>query len=245
MRDAAPATHPEKPVADAVINPIMPQFVAPGTLHFLPRAPAMLDDHGSCQRAIAPGADGCIRSIPRDYAKLVRDAPGVHSLQVATGSELREYLSSSRWESLDPRTGGDMALQTRLLRASFDIVIDMEPELTRHFYDTLFERHPEARSLFGRTDPTNQQRMLQEALIAVLDHLDDAAWLGENLAALGRRHDEYGVTPEMYAWVGDALLTTLADIAGDIWNDDLQVAWGDAFEAIRDAMLAGSAQATG
>jgi hemoglobin-like flavoprotein len=129
-------------------------------------------------------------------------------------------------------------LDVGLLRASFGLVIDREPELTARFYATLFSRYPQARSLFGRNDPRTQQQMLQSALGAVLDHLEDAAWLTETLGALGRRHEGYGVTPAMYDWVGESLLATLAEIAADAWTPALAAAWGDAYGAIARMMQA-------
>lgn len=129
-------------------------------------------------------------------------------------------------------------LDVGLLRASFGLVIDREPALTERFYATLFSRYPQARSLFGRHDPRTQQQMLQSALVAVLDHLEDAPWLTETLGALGRRHEGYGVTPAMYDWVGESLLATLAEIAADAWTPALAKAWADAYAAIAGMMQA-------
>jgi hemoglobin-like flavoprotein len=129
-------------------------------------------------------------------------------------------------------------LDVASLRASFGLVIDREPELTARFYATLFTRYPQARSLFGRHDPRSQQQMLQSALGAVIDHLEDAAWLTETLGALGRRHEGYGVTPAMYDWVGESLLATLAEIAADAWTPALAAAWTDAYGAIARMMQA-------
>jgi hemoglobin-like flavoprotein len=77
----------------------------------------------------------------------------------------------------------------------------------------------------------------------VLDHLDDAAWLGATLHAMGAKHVGYGVTAPMYGWVGEALLKTLAEAAGDDWTPRVEGAWVGAFGAIRDLMLAGAATA--
>lgn len=44
-----------------------------------------------------------------------------------------------------------MALDTGLLRTSFDLVLARQPNLTHVFYDDLFSRYPAARPLFGRT----------------------------------------------------------------------------------------------
>lgn len=133
-----------------------------------------------------------------------------------------------------------MALDVTALRASFELVIDREPQLTRRFYENLFERYPQLAPLFDPARMAEQQKMLSEALVAVLDHLEDPPWLEHHLAGLGARHVEYGVTAEMYDQVGAALVTTLAEVAGDRWSTDYATAWLEAFGAIRAMMLAGA-----
>ena len=133
-----------------------------------------------------------------------------------------------------------MSLNVPLLRASFDIVVARAPNLTHRFYEVLFDRYPQAKPLFGRNTQRAQEDMLTGALVAVMDHLEDASWLEETLGALGNKHVGYGVTPAMYAWVGDALLTTLGEVAGADWTPELAKAWSDAYGAIAGLMTAGS-----
>lgn len=133
-----------------------------------------------------------------------------------------------------------MSLNVPLLTASFDLVISREPQLTRRFYEILFERYPQVKPLFSRNSAEKQQKMLAEALAAVVDHLEDASWLTETLHGMGAKHVDYQVTPEMYEWVGDALLATLAEIAGAGWTPDLAAAWTEAYGAISGLMLEGA-----
>jgi hemoglobin-like flavoprotein len=133
-----------------------------------------------------------------------------------------------------------MSLNVAALRGSFDLVIERAPNLTHRFYEILFERYPQARSLFGKGATRAQEEMLTRALVAVLDHLEDAPWLEETLGALGNKHVDYGVTNEMYAWVGDALLSTLAEVAGPDWTPEVAGAWTEAYDAIAALMTGGS-----
>ena len=132
-----------------------------------------------------------------------------------------------------------MALDAALLRSSFALVVERQPALTHRFYEVLFARYPQARPLFGK-DTRRQEEMLQGALVAVVDHLDDAAWLQQTLAGLGAKHVDYGVTAEMYGWVGESLLATLAEVAAEAWTPALERAWTDAYGAIVELMLAGA-----
>jgi hemoglobin-like flavoprotein len=125
-----------------------------------------------------------------------------------------------------------MSLNAPLLRSSFDLVVERQPKLVHRFYEILFDRYPQSKSLFGRNTPQKQEEMLTAALVAVLDHIEDAPWLVSTLGQLGAKHDEYGVTPEMYGWVGSSLLATLAEVAGKDWTPELETAWTDAYGAI-------------
>jgi hemoglobin-like flavoprotein len=133
-----------------------------------------------------------------------------------------------------------MALNGTLLQSSLELVVSRRPEITPRFYEILFERYPQARPLFGRNSAENQAKMLQEAIVAVIDHVEDAEWLTSTLGAMGRKHVDYGVTPEMYAWVGESLIATLAEIAGPDWTPEIEAAWTEAFGAIRSLMLKGA-----
>jgi hemoglobin-like flavoprotein len=133
-----------------------------------------------------------------------------------------------------------LSLDPELLRTSLELVLERQPAITPRFYEILFERYPQVRPLFGRNAASNQAKMLQEAIVAVVDHLDDAGWLGTTLGAMGRKHVDYGVTPEMYGWVADSLLRTLAEVAGNDWTTETEAAWTAALGAIRDLMLAGA-----
>jgi hemoglobin-like flavoprotein len=135
-----------------------------------------------------------------------------------------------------------MALNVALLRSSFELVVGLEPRLTHRFYEILFERYPRAKALFVRNAPATQERMLTDALVAVVDHLEDAPWLAATLAQLGAKHKSYGVTDEMYGWVGASLLATLAEVAGSLWSDQLAGAWTEAYGAIAGLMQAGAAK---
>lgn len=135
-----------------------------------------------------------------------------------------------------------MPLNVDLLRDSFSLAASREPQITERFYDRLFARAPELAPMFRR-GRAEQAEMLRGALIAVLEHLEDAPWLGATLATLGERHRHYGVTPAMYDVVGDVLVETLADTCAESWTPAHAVAWKLAYRAIRDGMLAGAAGA--
>ena len=78
-----------------------------------------------------------------------------------------------------------MPLNVSLLRQSFEVVATANPNFVSRFYEVLFERYPQTRPLFPQNGMARQAEMLTQALVAVLDHLEDAPWLQETLGALG------------------------------------------------------------
>jgi len=137
-----------------------------------------------------------------------------------------------------------MSLDVDALRASFDTVVERAPDVTRRFYDVLFARYPEVRPLFSRNTRDKQEAMLTRALVAVIEHLEDPTWLGQTLRAMGAKHVAYGVTEEMYGWVGESLLATLAEVLGDEWTPRVRDAWTAALGAIAGAMIEGARSET-
>jgi hemoglobin-like flavoprotein len=131
-----------------------------------------------------------------------------------------------------------MALNVDLLRSSFALVVEREPEVTHRFYDVLFAKYPQVQPLFGRRSRADQERMLRDMLVAIVDHVEEPAWLQNQLGALGSKHVGYGVTAEMYGWIGDALLTTLKEVAGPAWTPEIADTWTHAYGAVAGLMQA-------
>lgn len=133
-----------------------------------------------------------------------------------------------------------MTLNVELLRSSFDLVVERQPALTPRFYEIFFERYPQVKPLFGRNSGAQQAEMLQSALVAVLEKLEDESWLSQTLGAMGEKHIDYGVRDEMYDWVRESLLAAIAEAAGDAWSPALETAWSDALTAISGLMIDGA-----
>lgn len=84
--------------------------------------------------------------------------------------------------------------------------------------------------------------MLQEAVLAAVDHLEDAAWLTDTIGAIGAKHVANGVTAEMYPWVGESLVASLAEQCGDRWTPAHEAAWLRTWGALQSLALAGAAR---
>ncbi|MCX5046172.1 globin domain-containing protein [Aldersonia sp. NBC_00410] len=125
-----------------------------------------------------------------------------------------------------------------LLERSLVLVDGEEDALTRRFYDVLFTRYPQVQPMFS-ADVRPQAAMLRQAVIAVIEHLDDAQWLESTLHALGARHEGLGVTAPMYAAVAECMIATMQERGGPEWTPAMSAAWTEALGAVATMMLAG------
>jgi hemoglobin-like flavoprotein len=57
---------------------------------------------------------------------------------------------------------------------------------------------------------------------------------------LGAKHVDYGVTDEMYDWVGASLLATLAEACDQDWSPEIADSWASAYGAISGLMKEGA-----
>jgi len=133
--------------------------------------------------------------------------------------------------------------QKALIQESWRHVVPIADTAATLFYDRLFEIDPDLRALFDGVDLADQRKKLIQALAMTVSALDDIDRLAPILAALGRRHADYGVTYAHYETVGAALLWTLETGLADHWNDDLAAAWQAAYWAIADIMRGAASEA--
>lgn len=129
-----------------------------------------------------------------------------------------------------------------LLLESVGWAAEREALITRRFYEILFARHPEVQPLFSRNAREAQAKMLQDAVVMAIDHMEDAAWLTDTIGAVGAKHVDYGVTDEMYPWVGEALVATMAEHCGARWTPAHEAAWVRTWGALQSLALAGAAR---
>ena len=129
--------------------------------------------------------------------------------------------------------------QQRLLEESYELALLRDPDFPRLFYDILFRNYPSTRPLFKNNSLNAQRTMLSKTLVAAIDHLEDDGWLAEHLTPLGKEHVAYGVTPEMYDWVGESLIASIAEVCDDDWTAAHDGAWRSAYQRISLIMRRG------
>ncbi|MCE5292397.1 MAG: globin domain-containing protein [Nocardiaceae bacterium] len=129
-------------------------------------------------------------------------------------------------------------MDKHILETSLSLVDGAEDSLTRRFYEILFDRYPSVRSMFG-ADIRPQASMLRGAIVAVLDHLDDAEWLSMTLESLGAKHAGWGVTEPMYGAVAECMIAAMEELGGSSWTPEMTTAWTEALNTVAGLMLQG------
>lgn len=137
-----------------------------------------------------------------------------------------------------PFTTHAMSLDVALLERTFDRIRPNADGFARDFYADLFDRYPETRQLFAHTDFDLQRRKLVDALVLVIENLENGELLQGALRSLGQRHVRVGVAPVHYGLVAESLLATLEKHLGDEWTPAARQAWTDAYVAIAGIMKA-------
>jgi hemoglobin-like flavoprotein len=170
------------------------------------------------------------------------DGSGIESydqwLAWEDGLRLRRNQSRRHRQAAEPSipdvsTWGDQAL----LEASLGVVAPQAAYIVPHFYGRLFSDHPYLRRMFP-SNMTDQNERLLNALLALVQGVDDPDHLVRQLIQLGRDHRKFGVREIHYAAVGKALIATLVHFAGAAWTDAIQQAWLDRYTFAVNVMTA-------
>jgi methyl-accepting chemotaxis protein len=136
-----------------------------------------------------------------------------------------------------------MHLDLETLETTFDLVAPRGEELMDVFYTRLFAAAPAVRPLLDGTDLDRQKGMLLSTLVLLRRSLHNLDAIVPTLRARGARHVAYGAKAEHYVLVGQVLIASLAQIAGEAWRPEHEIAWAAALAVIADVMISGAREA--
>ncbi len=122
-----------------------------------------------------------------------------------------------------------------LLQTSLARILPQAPAATRRFYGRLFELAPETQQLFTH-DMEEQGRKFMETLAYLVNGLYNIDRIRPAIERLGRDHVEYGVQPDHYWAVRDALLWAMAETEGVTFTDEVGAAWARAYDLLASIM---------
>jgi hemoglobin-like flavoprotein len=127
--------------------------------------------------------------------------------------------------------------QILLVKKTWRMLRGIDPSIVAGaFYARLFTSHPGIKKLFPK-DMEPQYVKLIDMLSAVVSRLERLDELTKEIEAMAERHAGYGVKPDHYRIVGDALLWTLEKGLGNDWNPAVKAAWTEAYTVLADTMI--------
>jgi nitric oxide dioxygenase len=127
--------------------------------------------------------------------------------------------------------------QKSLVRQSFPRVLASSVSSVSLLYDKLFELSPEAKDLFKNTPMDRQFQMLVAAIGKIVKSIDNWDTVRPDLEALAQRHIGYGLSPEHFAFFGQAFIHMLKSSLGDSWNQELEDAWKAVYQNVSEVMI--------
>ena len=131
--------------------------------------------------------------------------------------------------------------QIELIRDSFHR-LEPDAEVAEMFYDRLFDIAPDLRSLF-RSDMTGQGMRFMRTLRVIVQNLDEPEALHPYLQRLAQGHAAYGVKPEHFHPMGQALIWTMRQALGEDFPEGADAAWEAAYDGLAHEMVALAAPA--
>jgi class 3 adenylate cyclase/hemoglobin-like flavoprotein len=156
--------------------------------------------------------------------------------ELNTGKTFSEKLRGHEHETTFHELLGFKNLDIQLeLQSSLEHLLRNEDEFAAEFYRRIFEKSPEIRTLF-KSNMVAQGRLLTHMLGGIIYTMSRPEFMQLGLKELGRNHARYGVKPEHYPIVLESLLETIQLQLGDIWNENLSVAWTQALTMITSEM---------
>ncbi|GII03422.1 globin domain-containing protein [Planobispora takensis] len=129
-----------------------------------------------------------------------------------------------------------MSLNPHLVKESFAVIEPVADRAAAYFYGRLFAENPHLRGMFPPAMDVQRDRLFG-ALTRIVWSLDSPDGLASYLGQLGRDHRKYGVIPEHYTAIGNALLATVRRFAAEVWTAEIEAAWVSAYTAAANAMI--------
>jgi hemoglobin-like flavoprotein len=128
--------------------------------------------------------------------------------------------------------------QIALVKNSWKIFCKIDAGLIGDvFYSKLFLENPKLRQMFPSSMEQQYEKLINmlSVIISKLDRLSD---ITEDIKVMALRHEGYGVKPQHYRLVGNALLWTMERGCGKDWNDKVKEAWFACYTKLAGTMIA-------
>jgi nitric oxide dioxygenase len=122
--------------------------------------------------------------------------------------------------------------QTQLVQSSFTALLRDVNSAARTLYDRLVELDPSFVSMFKHADTLVQGRQFIRMVLTTVAALENPGKFTLRIHELAQRHAEYGVQPEHYRLMSDAVIWTLGRRLGTTFTPEAQAAWATLYDDV-------------
>ena len=127
--------------------------------------------------------------------------------------------------------------QIRLVQESYRKILPVKEITAERFYARLFQLDPSLRALF-KSDMKEQGKKFVDMMDLVVGGLnkfeEDVVPI---VRELGARHSTYGVKPQHYQVLKQALLGALEEVLADDFAAETRQAWAATYDLLAQAMI--------
>ncbi len=125
------------------------------------------------------------------------------------------------------------------IKATVPVLQAHGEQLTRLFYQRMFENNPEVKVFFNQAHQHagSQQKALAGAICAYAENIDNPAALAATVELIAQKHASLGIKPKHYPIVGNNLLAAIKELLGDAATDDIINAWAEAYQVLADIFI--------
>ena len=119
---------------------------------------------------------------------------------------------------------------------TFEVAAERAGDITEAVYRRYYARSPQAEQLMSHVDEHMQGRMMNEVLSLLMTPADE---LPEHyLEFETRNHASYGVDPELYRPLFEAVRDEVRAALGGDWNPQVEAAWTARIDALESRLQA-------
>ncbi|NQW45545.1 MAG: hypothetical protein HQ462_09095 [Deltaproteobacteria bacterium] len=118
-----------------------------------------------------------------------------------------------------------MALDTKLIKDSFELAKPISDKLVKRFYENLYSDYPQSKSLYLDGQLPESQLAILKAINFIVDNLHNKEKLGTFLKTLNERYELRLNDSVINQSVCSSFLKTLSEAFGSDWTSELAEQW--------------------
>jgi nitric oxide dioxygenase len=121
-----------------------------------------------------------------------------------------------------------------IVKSTVPLLVNNGEQITKQFYEMLFEAHPELKNIFNANNQRDgqQARALADAIFAYANNIDHLEVLIPAVQRIANKHISLGVQAEHYPIVGQYLLMAVQQVLTLPDEHPALIAWSEAYDAL-------------